>query len=150
MIWEGISDIYREVNAPGGIPNIPFQHFWMNMTGNGLGMTEDHAVASLEHPLFDEYWQSKVVDWSLIAVPVLAVTGWSSLGLHLRGTIEAWKKMSSPNKYLIIHVSLIFSHKSPYHLTEAYLCSLRRPVENGPSFTRTKISTSNAYFGTAT
>ncbi|KAL2674346.1 hypothetical protein Neosp_012797 [[Neocosmospora] mangrovei] len=103
MIWEGISDIYREVNAPGGIPNVPFQHFWMNMTGNGLGMTDDHAVATLEHPLFDKYWQSKVVDWSLIDVPVLAVTGWSSLGLHLRGTIEAWKKISSQNKYLIIH-----------------------------------------------
>jgi predicted acyl esterase len=27
MIWEGISDIYREVNAPGGTPNVPFQHF---------------------------------------------------------------------------------------------------------------------------
>ncbi|KAJ4177806.1 hypothetical protein NW755_013626 [Fusarium falciforme] len=103
MIWEGISDIYREVNAPGGIPNVPFQHFWMNITGNGLGMTEDHAAASIEHPLFDEYWQSKVVDWNLINVPVLEVTGWSSLGLHLRGTIEGWKQMSSPNKYLIIH-----------------------------------------------
>ncbi|KAL6355292.1 PepX_C domain-containing protein [Fusarium phalaenopsidis] len=56
MIWEGISDIYREVNAPGGIPNVPFQHFWMNMTRNGLGMTEDHAAASIEYPLFDEYW----------------------------------------------------------------------------------------------
>ncbi|KAJ4201362.1 hypothetical protein NW759_015679 [Fusarium solani] len=66
-------------------------------------MTEDHAAASIEHPLFDEYWQSKVVDWKLINVPVLAVTGWSSLGLHLCGTIEAWKQMSSPNKYLIIH-----------------------------------------------
>jgi predicted acyl esterase len=82
----------------------------MNMTGNGLGMTEDHAAASIEHPLFDEYWQSKVVDWNLINVPVLAVTGWSSLGLHLCGTIEAWKQMSSPNKYLIIHVSLHCSY----------------------------------------
>ncbi|CAH0033225.1 unnamed protein product [Clonostachys rhizophaga] len=103
MLWEGISDLYREVNAPGGIPNVPFQHFWMTMTGNGLAVTEDHAVAILEHPLFDEYWQSKVVDWGMIDVPVLAVTGWSSLGLHLRGTIEAWKQMSSPHKYLIIH-----------------------------------------------
>ncbi|KAF5009462.1 hypothetical protein FDECE_4316 [Fusarium decemcellulare] len=103
IIWEGISDVYREVNAPGGIPNLPFQQFWMNMTANGLGLSDDHAVASLEHPLFDEYWQSKVVDWSLIEVPVFAVTGWSSLGLHLRGTIQAWKKMSSPNKYLQIH-----------------------------------------------
>ncbi|KAM5361897.1 hypothetical protein ACJZ2D_012842 [Fusarium nematophilum] len=101
LIWEGISDVYREVNAPGGIPNVPFQHFWMNMTGNGLALTEDHAVAILEHPLFDEYWQSKVVDWRLIDVPVMAVTGWSSLGLHLRGTIAAWKQMPSPTKYLL-------------------------------------------------
>ncbi|KAJ3547893.1 hypothetical protein NM208_g1276 [Fusarium decemcellulare] len=103
IIWEGISDVYREVNAPGGIPNLPFQQFWMNMTANGLGLSDDHAVASLEHPLFDEYWRSKVVDWSLIEVPVFSVTGWSSLGLHLRGTIQAWKKTSSPNKYLQIH-----------------------------------------------
>ncbi|KPM41469.1 hypothetical protein AK830_g5099 [Neonectria ditissima] len=103
MIWEGISDIYREVNCPGGIPNVPFQHFWMNMTGNGLTTSEDHAVASIEHPLFDDYWQSKVVDWSLIDIPAFSVTGWSSLGLHLRGTIEAWKKMSSRQKYLQVH-----------------------------------------------
>ncbi|KAF4334225.1 family hydrolase, partial [Fusarium beomiforme] len=103
IIWEGISDLYREVNLPGGIPNVPFQHFWMNMTGNGLNMSEDHAVASIEHPLFDEYWQSKVVDWSLIKIPTFSVTGWSSLGLHLRGTVDAWKAISSENKYLLIH-----------------------------------------------
>ncbi|KAI5922120.1 Alpha/Beta hydrolase protein [Camillea tinctor] len=103
MIWEGISDIYREVNAPGGIPNVPFQQFWMNMTGNGLTSSEDHAVASLEHPTFDEYWQSKVVDWSKIDVAAFSITGWSSLGLHLRGTIEAWKQFSSKNKYLLVH-----------------------------------------------
>ncbi|CAK7214045.1 hypothetical protein SEUCBS140593_002046 [Sporothrix eucalyptigena] len=103
MIWEGLSDIYREVNMPGGIPNVPFQQMWMNMTGNGLGKTDDHAVASIEHPLFDGYWQSKVVDWRLIDLPVFSITGWSSLGLHLRGTIEAWKQMPSPHKYLLIH-----------------------------------------------
>ena len=106
MVWEGISDLYREVNLPGGIPNVPFQQFWMTMTGNGLGKCEDHAVASIEHPLFDNYWQSKVVDWSLIRVPVFSVTGWSSLGLHLRGTIEAWKKISSQEKFLLVHVSI--------------------------------------------
>lgn len=105
LIWEGISDLYREVNCPGGIPNVPFQHFWMNMTGNGLSESEDHAVASIEHPLFDDYWRSKVVDWSLIDIPVFSVTGWSSLGLHLRGTIEAWRKFSSKDKYIWIHVS---------------------------------------------
>ncbi|GAM88184.1 hypothetical protein ANO11243_062150 [Dothideomycetidae sp. 11243] len=103
MAWEGISDIYREVNMPGGIPNVAFQQLWMDMTGNGLGLAEDHAVGSLEHPLYDSWWQSKVCDWSKIDIPALSVTGWSSLGLHLRGTIEAWKAFSSPQKFLLIH-----------------------------------------------
>lgn len=112
MPWEGISDIYREVNAVGGIPCVPFQQFWMDMTGNGLGNSEDHATSCLEHPLFDEWWQSKVVDWSRIEVPAFSVTGWSSLGLHLRGTIAAWKKFSSANKYLQVHVRSLPSETS--------------------------------------
>ncbi|KAK6068471.1 CocE/NonD family Hydrolase [Seiridium cupressi] len=103
MPWEGISDIYREVNCPGGIPNVAFQQLWMDMTGNGLGHCEDHAVAAIEHPLYDAWWQSKVVDWSKIDIPAFSVTGWSSLGLHLRGTIEAWQQFSPKNKYLLIH-----------------------------------------------
>jgi len=104
MLWEGIPDLYREVNTVGGLPNLAFQQLWMDMTGNGLGRSEDHAVASVEHPLFDQYWQSKVVDWRLIDIPAFLITGWSSLGLHLRGTIAAWKKFSSSRKYLQIHV----------------------------------------------
>ncbi|KAJ0426770.1 Alpha/Beta hydrolase protein [Aspergillus carlsbadensis] len=103
MAWEGISDIYREVNCIGGIPTTPFQHFWMNLTGNGLGQAEDHAVLAIEHPLFDDLWQSKVADWSKIDQPLFSVTGWSSLGLHLRGTIAAWREASSRDKYLFVH-----------------------------------------------
>lgn len=105
MPWEGISDIYREVNTQGGIPNVAFQQLWMNMTGTGLGLSEDHATLTLEHPLLDELWESKVVDWSKINIPAFSVTGWSSLGLHLRGTIRAWNNFSSTKKYLLIHVS---------------------------------------------
>lgn len=106
LLWEGMSDIYREVNNVGGIPSVPFQVMWMNLTGQGLGMSEDHATVSLEHPLFDEFWQSKVVDWTQINIPTLSVTGWSSLGVHLRGTIEAWKALSTKDKWLLVHVSL--------------------------------------------
>lgn len=104
MPWEGISDIYREVNTVGGIPNAAFQSLWMDITGMGLRESEDHAVASIEHPLYDDWWKSKVVDWSKIDIPAFSVTGWSSLGLHLRGTIAAWKEFSSKHKYLQIHV----------------------------------------------
>lgn len=105
MPWEGMSDIYREVNVVGGIPSVPFQHFWMALTGNGLGTNEDAAVMPLEQPLFTPLWASKVVDWSKIDVPAFSVTGWSSLALHLRGTIGAWNALSSKNKYLWVHVS---------------------------------------------
>ncbi|EKG16302.1 Peptidase S9/S15 [Macrophomina phaseolina MS6] len=103
MVWEGISDLYREVNTQGGIPNVAFQHFWMNLTGTGLREAEDHAVLAVERPLFDGLWASKVVDWRLIDVPAMSVTGWSSLALHLRGTILAWKTFASREKYLVVH-----------------------------------------------
>ncbi|KAL9562749.1 hypothetical protein ACKAV7_013101 [Fusarium commune] len=103
MPWEGMSDIYREVNLVGGIPTIGFQHFWMNLTGNGLGKYEDAAVMGLEQPMFTPLWAFKVVDWSLIDVPAFSITGWSSLCLHLRGTIAAWKALRSKQKYLWVH-----------------------------------------------
>ncbi|KIX05572.1 uncharacterized protein Z518_06444 [Rhinocladiella mackenziei CBS 650.93] len=112
MPWEGISDPYREVNT-----------MWMNLTADGLGLSDDHAVASLEHPLFDDWWRSRVSDWTKIEVPAYSVTGFSSLALHLRGTIEAWKQFSSPRKYLKVRVSstLVFfnpaRHVSPLMLT---------------------------------
>ncbi|KAG5807193.1 hypothetical protein H9Q74_007897 [Fusarium xylarioides] len=103
MPWEGISDIYREVNVVGGIPTVTFQHFWMNPTGNGLGANEDAATMAIEQPMFTPLWASKVVDWSKIDIPAFSITGWSSLALHLRGTIAAWKGFQSKNKYLWVH-----------------------------------------------
>lgn len=144
MVWEGIADIYREVNCPGGIPNVPFQHFWMNMTGNGLAVSEDHAVASIEHPLFDEYWRSKVVNWEDIQVPAFSVTGWSSLGLHLRGTIEAWKGFSSQDKYLLVHVC----YASLYNVNVKSTANMvGRAAVSGASFTSKRISRSSFISG---
>ncbi|KAM0277305.1 hypothetical protein ACHAQH_005896 [Verticillium albo-atrum] len=77
---------------------VPFQHFWMSMTGNGLGMNENAAAMPLEQPTFTRLWASKVADWAKIDVPAFSVTGWSSLSLHLRGTIAAWKAFRSKNK----------------------------------------------------
>jgi predicted acyl esterase len=123
MPWEGISDIYREVNTVGGIPSLPFQQLWMNLTGNGLGRSEDHAVVSIEHPLYDDWWKSRVADWTKIDIPAFSVTGFSSLALHLRGTIEAWKQFSSEKKYLMVHVSQYLSRMYTTNLT-----SYRAPV----------------------
>jgi len=71
---------------------------------NKLTDSRDDAILALEQPTFTPLWASKVVDWKEIDVPAFSVTGWSSLALHLRGTIAAWKEFSSKHKYLFIHV----------------------------------------------
>ncbi|MFO1467438.1 MAG: CocE/NonD family hydrolase [Steroidobacteraceae bacterium] len=100
--WDGASDIYRECLFSGGIPIASLTHNWMLLTGYGLDEVEDTEAATFEHPLYDEFWRSRVADWSRIQVPTYAVTEWSN-NLHLRGTLEAWKQLGSERKYLDIN-----------------------------------------------
>src|SRR5690606_724818 len=65
--------------------------------------TEDTNANVQAHPLYDAYWRSKEVDLAAIDVPAYVVASWSDQGLHTRGTIEAWRWMSSPQKWLEIH-----------------------------------------------
>jgi predicted acyl esterase len=96
MPWEGASDVYRECYFHGGIPTLPFNHNWQRLVSFSLTQVEDMEAAMRNHPLVDDYWRSKVADWRRIEVPTYAVTGWPN-DLHLRGTIEAWRGISSPH-----------------------------------------------------
>ncbi len=103
--WEGASDFYREVAFHGGIPSNIFwrllaKEYWCC---SGTGRVEDLVRMAKEHPLFDDYWASKNPDLSRITVPAFIVASWSDHGLHTRGTLEAFKKISSKYKYLLIH-----------------------------------------------
>mgnify|MGYP001121360763 CR=1 FL=1 len=97
--WDAASDVYREAYLKGGIPAFPFIHFWMMLTGVGLGRIEDMEAGMREHPTFDEYWACRVANWSQVKVPTYAVSEFSN-DLHLRGTIEAWKGIASEQKFL--------------------------------------------------
>ncbi|KEF54079.1 uncharacterized protein A1O9_09874 [Exophiala aquamarina CBS 119918] len=66
-------------------------------------MDRDDGILALEQPTFTSLWASKVVDLTEIDVPAYSITGWSSVALHLRGTIAAWKAFSSKHKYLRVH-----------------------------------------------
>nr|AIU93538.1 hypothetical protein LRS1606.104 [Rhodococcus sp. NS1] len=101
MPWDAASDCYREAFFHGGIPSMPFIHSWMLLTGTGLSAAEDMEAGMRNHPTFDEYWQCRVADWSAIEVPTYAITEFPN-NLHLRGTIEAWRAISSTDKYLEI------------------------------------------------
>lgn len=101
--WEGFSDWYREFAYHGGIRETGFVPRGSDNLRFSLNRTEDTNANVQAHPLYDAYWRSKEVDLAAIDVPAYVVASWSDQGLHTRGTIEAWRWMSSPQKWLEIH-----------------------------------------------
>ena len=101
--WEGFSDLYYEVATHGGIPETQFSPMLGPLIGNSHGQVEDVAANAMHHPYYDEYWQGKVADLAAIDVPAYVVASWTDHGLHTRGTLEAFRRMASPHKWLEVH-----------------------------------------------
>ena len=59
--YDGMSDLYREIVAHGGIPQSGL-HLVLERAGRGASrnLAENWMTAMRIHPFFDEYWQSKV------------------------------------------------------------------------------------------
>jgi uncharacterized protein len=101
--WEGVSDFYRELGYHGGVPETFFVPGLKNFMSFTRTRVEDIAGLIAEHTLFDEFWQSKNPDLSKITVPAFVVASWSDHGLHTRGTLEGFRQISSPQKWLLVH-----------------------------------------------
>ena len=101
--WEAISDLYRDLCFHGGILNTQFQPIWWELMAKSNGVVEDVVAMGYQSPLFDEYWAEKVADWGKIDVPAYVGASWTDQGIHTRGTLEAFKRMSSEHKFVEIH-----------------------------------------------
>ena len=101
--WEGLSDMYREFAFHGGIPETAFTPIWQKSISYSMNRVEDIAAMMKEHPFFDSYWATKLADLAKIDVPAFVVASWADQGLHLRGTLEGFRKISSKHKWLLIH-----------------------------------------------
>ena len=101
--WEGFSDMYRELAFHGGIPETFFLPVWQTGVTYGLNRVEDVYEMTKRHPFFDDYWATKVADFSKINVPALVVASWGDQGLHTRGTIGAFNSIASEQKFLEVH-----------------------------------------------
>lgn len=102
--WEGYTDRYRESTYHGGILERGLNTFWWNgETKYSLRETEDGVRMMDEHPLFDAYWEEQRVDLEQVDVPAYVVASWSDQGLHTRGTLEGFKRISSEQKWLEVH-----------------------------------------------
>jgi predicted acyl esterase len=108
--WEGFSDWYREFAYHGGIAETGFVPRASDNIRFSLNRTEDTWANVQAHPLHDAYWQSKELDLEGIVQPAYVVAGWADQGLHLRGTIEAWRRIASPQKWLEVHGQKKWAH----------------------------------------
>ena len=101
--WEGWSDTYREVARHGGIPETYFWAYLPGRWGHSTTQVEDLRSEDREHPFFDAFWASKAAPLEAITVPAFVVASWSDQGLHTRGTLEGFKRIRSPRKWLEVH-----------------------------------------------
>ena len=108
--WEGWSDTYREVVRHGGIPDTFFWPYIQTRWGASDHPVEDLWAETREHPFYDDFWKSKSAVLEDIKVPAYVVASWSDHGLHTRGTLEGFRRMSSSQKWLEIHGRKKWAH----------------------------------------
>jgi len=114
--WEGFSDWYREFAYHGGIPETGFTPRASDNIRYSLNRTEDTWANVQAHALHDAYWRSKEVNLEAIETPAFVVASWADQGLHTRGTLEVYKRMSSRQKWLEVHGQKKWAH---YYLPES-------------------------------
>ncbi|MBX7445918.1 MULTISPECIES: CocE/NonD family hydrolase [unclassified Arthrobacter] len=102
--WEGFADRYREAVYHGGIfENGLNSKWWTGNTKYSTSPTEDGLAMIDEHPLFDDYWDENRAELERVDVPAYVVASWSDQGLHTRGTIDAFNRIGSQEKWLEVH-----------------------------------------------
>ena len=132
-VWEGSADYYRDMCFHGGIycPSrhtwfrsqvLRIQHGkgengfrssfngdWVSgpdtLTEEELGQNrKDFVAESFASKLAtDEFWTSRMPDWSKINVPVFSAANWGGQGLHPRGNFEGFLRSDSKEKWLEVH-----------------------------------------------
>ncbi|CAI1218455.1 Cocaine esterase [Serratia ficaria] len=99
--WEGASDIARDDLLRGGIPRTAFpETLIQSFAGENL-MEDMPRMAATEQ---DEtpYWADKAARLERIEVPVYIVASYDNIA-HTHGTFDAWKRISSKEKWLRVH-----------------------------------------------
>lgn len=103
MPYDGMSDLYREIVAHGGIPNSGFVSFWNSQTRSSLNRAENWMTAMEVHPFFDDFWESKVPAVEKINVPTYVIASWTDHGVHTRGSLSAFSRLGTDHKWLDVH-----------------------------------------------
>jgi uncharacterized protein len=53
------------------------------------------------HPLYDEYWKERTVDYSKIKIPAYIGGCWGMFGIHTPAAFRSWEQLNVPKKMLL-------------------------------------------------
>ncbi len=101
--WEGFTDAYRDLFAPGGIEERGFSVLWQLLIRRSMRQQRDLGQERRRHPLRDAWWQSLVPDLSRIQVPMLVCASFSDHDLHTRGSFRAFQQAGSTERFAYTH-----------------------------------------------
>ena len=97
--WEGASDLQRDVVAHGGIPETRFlTGYYPGSLARGAG---DRIVEQGPKMMADAARRPYPLE--TIDVPALICASWSDQGLHARGSVEGFTRISSSKKWMYTH-----------------------------------------------
>lgn len=101
--WEGLNDCYREIGTRGGVMMPEF----IKMLSDSFSSTENGGIEDCikimnEEPLMDDYWSDKAADLEKIEIPAYIVASYTN-PIHTYGSIEGFRRIKSPEKWLRIH-----------------------------------------------
>ncbi len=102
--WEGFSDPYRDFLFPGGVREDGFIKLWTRgLKGDRLAY--DLREEQVRRPLRDTFWASRAPDLAKVQVPMLVCGSFSDNNLHSRGSIRAFERVASKQRWLYTHRS---------------------------------------------
>lgn len=119
--WEGLTDMYRDNIARGGVP---FPEFNLDVSNHayGEGRLEDIPQMLAQRPLYDDYWAGKAARIEEIDIPAYVVASFTN-PLHAGGTLDAFRRLPDrARSWLRIHNTMEW----PDYYSPANVEDLRR------------------------
>ena len=101
--WEGFTDLYRDFARPGGILETGFLKLWSTINARMSRSDVDLFTLTAEHNLDDAAYACRRPELEAIEVPLLVCGSFSDHCLHSRGSLEAFRRVGSSQKWLWTH-----------------------------------------------
>jgi uncharacterized protein len=99
--WEGLSDVMRDSSIRGGIPMLTFQELIIKSFA-GENLVEDMPRMTVAEQCDTVYWQDKAAELERVTVPAYVVASYDNMA-HTHGTFDAFRRLSSTDKWLRVH-----------------------------------------------